>query len=368
MLPDRPAYKGGMGIDGPGAVSPVAMSNRTIARTQSTVEWGAAVLAVSAFLIVVWLAGAAAAAPAPEKAQSTEHRVIVKTVGESENEGPYLGVTMQELDDHLRKGLDVKVKTGVLVSQVLEGSPAEAGGIEDGDIIVEFDGKRVDSPAGLKSLVGDTKSGEAVKVKVIRDGDSKTLTVTIGEWPEEESFSFGGPEDFIWLEKGKNAFMGAFGQGRLGVQATDLNGDLAPYFGVKEGEGALVLDVIEGSAADEMGIKSGDVITKVKDKGVGSAKDLVGAVGDLEGGEKFDVTLVRSNKTVTLEGEVGEGLAKTYCKVMREGPEKHAAKMRIEKLPGLSDAEVDKLKAEMKELKEELKNLKRELEKVKEST
>ena len=343
------------------------MKNLAVTRTQSRAVWRAAALAVP-LLLIIWLAGAAIAGPAAEKSPPKEHRVVVK-VDEGANEGPYLGVTMQELDEHLRQGLDVKVKTGVLVSQVIEGSPAAEGGIEDGDIIVEFDGKRVDSPKGLKTLVGDSRAGEKVKVKVVRDGDPKTLTVTIGEWPEEESFSFDGPEKFIQLGEGKIWFMGGLGQGRLGVQATDLDGDLAPYFGVKEGEGALVLEVMKGSVADGMGVKSGDVITKVKDNDVGSVTDLVGAVGDLEGGEKFDLTLVRSNKTLKLQGEAGENdIEKTYRKVLRLAPDSRESKLKIEKLRGMSDTEIDKLREDMNELKKELKNLKEELEKVKEST
>jgi serine protease Do len=343
------------------------MKERVVSRSQPQAAWRAAVLA-GPVLLLVWLAGAAVAVPAAEKTQKKEYRVVTESRNEDPGDMPYLGVTMQELDEHLRKGLDVKVKTGVLVSQVMEGSPAEKGGIEDGDIIVEFNGKRVDSPEGLKELVGGTPTGETVKVKVVRDREPRTLTVTIGERPEDESLSFRAPENFIWLDQGKNWFKGAFGQGRLGVQATDLNGDLAPYFGVKEGGGALVLEVVEGSVAENMGVKSGDVIVKVKDEDIGSVKDLVGAVGKLEGGEKFDVTLLRSKKSMTLQGEAGEGLETSYRKALRAVPEVRVPKMKIEKLHGMSDAEMDKLRGEMNELKKEMEQLKEELENIKESS
>jgi len=348
-------------------MSPVAMKNRVVTWNQPQSTWWVAVL-VGSGLLFVWLVGAAVAAPAAEKTQKKVYRIVTESGNEDPSNTPYLGITMQELDEHLRKGLDVKVKTGVLVSQVMEGSPAEKGGMEDGDIIVEFNGKRVDSPAGLKELVGDTQAGETVKVKVVRDREPKTLTVTIGDWPEDESLSFEAPENLIWLEQGKNWMKGAFGQGRLGVQATDLNGDLAPYFGVKEGGGALVLEVVDGSVAEGMGVKSGDVIVRIKDEDIGSVKDLVGVVGELEGGEKFDLTLVRSKKTMTLQGEAGEGLDTAYRKALRSVPEVRVPKMKIEKLHGMSDAEMDKLKGEMNELKKEMEKLKEELEKIKESS
>lgn len=358
-----------MGVIGPGAMSPVAMKNRVVARSHPQAAWWVVALAGSV-LLLVWLAGAAAAVPAAGETQKKEVRIVTESRNEDRSDTPYLGVTMQELDEQLRKGLDVKVKTGVLVSQVMEGSPAEEGGIQDGDVIVEFNGKRVDSPAGLKELVGNTQAGETVKVKVVRDREPKTLTVTIGEWPEDESLSFVAPENFMWLDQGKNWLKGAFGQGRLGVQATDLNGDLAPYFGVKEGGGALVLGVVEGSIAENMGVKSGDVIVKVKDEDIGSVKDLVGAVGELEGGEKFDLTLVRSKKTMTLKGEAGEiGQAERACReTLRGRYDVRVPKMKIEKLHRMSDAEIDKLRGEMNELKKEMENLKEELEKIKEST
>jgi len=355
-------------------MSPVAMKNRVVAWNQPQSTWWVAVLVGSA-LLFVWLVGAAAAGPGAastdaEKTHKKEYRVVTEGRSEEQSDKSYLGVTMQELDEQLRKGLDVKVKTGVLVNEVMEGSPAADAGIQDGDVIVEFNGKRVDSPAGLKELVGETKAGETVKVKVVRDGEPKTLTVTMGEWPEDESLSFVAPENFMWLDQGKNWFKGAFGQGRLGVQATDLNGDLAPYFGVKEGGGALVLEVVEGSTADTMGLKAGDVIVKVKDEDIGSAKDLVGAVGELEGGEKFDLTLVRSKKAMTLQGEAGENgeAERAYRKVLRGTSDVRVPKMKIEKLHTMSDAEIDKLRGEMKELKKEMENLKEELEKIKEST
>jgi len=225
------------------------------------VSWFA--LALSVMLTVCLASPALAGSKSKKDAAAEAEKAYEKEMLSKKSDRPFLGVNMQELDDELRKGLDVDVEHGVLISEVIEGGPAQEAGIEDGDVIVEFNGKRVDSPSGLRELVGGLKVGDKVKVKVISENKPKTLTVTLGEYPEEESWSFFAPDQLRWLDDGTQAFVEAVGKGRLGVHVTDLNEDLAPYFGVKEGEGVLVLDVTQGSVGEKMGIKAGDVITKV---------------------------------------------------------------------------------------------------------
>jgi S1-C subfamily serine protease len=315
------------------------------------------------FLLAACVVASAAAMPTTQRDRDKVKQKDTKPQAEvSRADKAYLGVAMQELDEEVLKGLDTNVTRGVLISQVLEGSPAEEAGIQEGDIVVEFDRKEVSSPDELRNLVEDSRVGEAVKVKVIRDGEPKTLSVTVGQYPEEVKWGMGSPEEFHWYGHPGELRGMFFGSGRLGVRVTDLNEDLAPYFGVKEGEGVLVLGVNEESTAEKMGIKSGDVIVKMKGEAVGSVDDLTGMVGKLESGEKFDVSIVRSKKAMTLEGEAPESLSDLYRKEIRIGPEAQARKLAV-----MSDAEMDKLKQEMKSIQKELEDLKKELGKMKES-
>jgi len=276
----------------------------------------------------------------------------------------YLGVKMQELDDNLREGLDIKVKTGVLINEVIEGSPAEAAGIEDGDVVIEFNGEKVESPAALRDLVAKTEAGETVKVKVFRDNRIKTYDVTIGDWPKEFSWNVVAPEHMVWFDKGKDFLLSSFGRGRLGVHVTELNEDLASYFDANEGEGVLVTDVVEKSTAEEMGIKAGDIIVKVGAEDVGSKDELIDAVGEVDPGDPIEVTVIRKNKKVTLEGEMQETAAATYVRSLKSYPRQ----LRMHDVYKLSDDELDELKTEMEALKKEMEEMREQLKKVERKT
>jgi S1-C subfamily serine protease len=276
----------------------------------------------------------------------------------------YLGVKMQELDDDLREGLDLNVKSGVLINEVIEGSPAAEAGIEDGDVIIEFNGEKVDSPETLKELVADIESGETVKVKVFRDNRVKSYDVTIGDWPEDQTWSVLAPEHMRWFDKGKDMVFTSFGRGRLGVHVSELNEDLAPYFDAEEGEGVLVTRVVDESTAEEMGIKAGDVITSVGEDEVGSKDELIDAVQDIEPGESFEVTVIRQKKTMKLDGEMQENAATAYVRALKAYPRTikmpHFEKHHFE----FSDDEMEALKKELEELREELEEMKKELKRV----
>lgn len=344
-------------------MNPIEMKNRSIAEGCGAPS-SIAVAAVT-ILAVLSLVSVALAGPGTEGGDSGKVRKKVVVV--SVTDKPFLGVNMQELDAEILKGLDASVKKGVLVTEVVDGSPAEEAGIEDGDIIVAFDRNDVESPSGLKKLVEESHVGDTVRVKVIRNGDPQVIKVTVGQRPEEDTWAE-APEAFHWIGDGKDLFTMNQGRGRLGVKIADLNAGLAPYFGVNEGEGVLVLGVVEGSAAEKMGIEAGDVIVKVQGEKIGSTDELTGAVAGLESGAKIDVSVVRSKKDVTLQGEVGENLADHYIKALRVAPDKHLSKIEKFDLGGVPDVEMKKMRKEMDEMKRELEKVREELEKVKESS
>jgi S1-C subfamily serine protease len=306
----------------------------------------------------VWVAVAEAGDKDKEKT------IHIYTSGDDVDKG-YLGVKMQELDDDLREGLDIKVKSGVLINEVIEGSPAEVAGIEDGDVIIEFNGEKVDSPSALQDLVASLESGETVEIKIFRDNRVKTYEVTIGDWPEDNTWSVIAPEHMMWFDKGKNFLFSSFGRGQLGVNVAELNDDLAPYFDAKKGEGVLVTNVVDESTAMEMGIKAGDVIVKVADEEIGSREELVDAVHEIEPGEAFEVTVIRQKSTVTLEGEMQEAAATAYVNALKG----HSSRLRIPRMEmhdmhEFSDDEMEELRKEMETLREELEEMKKELKKV----
>ncbi|MFH1755905.1 MAG: PDZ domain-containing protein, partial [Candidatus Latescibacterota bacterium] len=236
-------------------------------------------------LLVAVAFGMTALVIAPGSVDAGKEKVTGKQEG-------YLGVTLQSLTDEIIEGLHLKVRRGVLVSEVLDDSPADEAGVEEGDVIIVYNGEKVDTPKELIKLVQKTSVGEKVKLKVARDEDTKTIVVTIGEKPEAFAFQVPGikgmPDKMISILK-----PGV----QLGVKIQDLeNGDLAEYFGVEEGEGVLVIGVIDDSAAEEAGVKAGDVIIGLNDEEIESGEALIDEVQEMESGDAFELVVLRHGK------------------------------------------------------------------------
>ncbi|MGA2620607.1 MAG: trypsin-like peptidase domain-containing protein [Thermoguttaceae bacterium] len=97
----------------------------------------------------------------------------------------WLGVSMQELTPELAEKLDLHVSNGALVSGVLPGSPAERAGFKPGDVVVKWNGKAIHGPSELSMEVAWTKVGQQATATIVREGQEKTLSVTVGERPPQ---------------------------------------------------------------------------------------------------------------------------------------------------------------------------------------
>lgn len=305
---------------------------------------GAAILTMAVVLV-------AAAGAHPHK----RHMIRI------ESEGAFLGVTMQELTEELRKGLNSKAKNGVLVSSVVEGSAAERAGIEEGDIIVEFDGNKVESPDALRELIAEKEVKDEVSVKFVREGKSKTIDLTLGDWADHSPMAiFGDADRFeIALPRGEqfSSMIAHLRPRQLGVRAHEMDADLSSYFGVDEGEGVLVLGVEGETTAEQAGIKAGDVIVALEDKKVETIGDIREAMSALEKGDELNITVVRKNKRVKLKGEVQDAknvwIDQFPREMRRHGRGMHKLYLGVE----------DDLREQMKELRKELDELKKEFNK-----
>jgi serine protease Do len=291
--------------------------------------------------------------------------------GDNDEPAPgYLGIYMQKLTGQLRKALDLKEKEGVLVSHVLKDSPAEEAGLEEGDVIVEYHGDRLDSPRDLRERVRDTSLGESVNLRILRDGDELILPVVIGERPNDQHFyaffDDDGPghwEHFAYPHDESYKFVRRH-SANLGVVVTGLNADLAAYFDVKEDQGVLVLEVLPNSAAEEAGLKAGDVITKIDGSKVASADDLRDAVGDLESEEEFRISIVRHGKNQRLDAELDTSTRGSTPNTGWLSPPLDGLPPFRWMRPPLEDDlrdEIDRLRKELKELRQELKGLREDI-------
>ena len=167
-----------------------------------------------------------------------------------------LGVLIQPITDELAESFGLKDKGGAIVSQVLPGSPAEEAGIRQGDVIIEFNGEKVDSFHDLPKMVNIQPVGSKSKIKIVRDGKTMTLAVKLGEQKDRAAKSKEEIE-----EKSTDT-------PKLGLKIQNITPDIAEGLGITEKEGVVVTGVNPGSPAQEAGIREGDVILEVNRKQV----------------------------------------------------------------------------------------------------
>ena len=190
----------------------------------------------------------------------------------------YLGVAIQDINPALAKQFKLKDSNGALVGEVVAKSPAEKAGVKDGDVVLEYNGKKVVDSRRLKLAVGETKPGTTVPVKVLRDGDTKTLNITVQELPGGDKLA-------------QNGSSSTADNGTLnGVTVADLDAQARQEFRIPEKvKGVIVTEVQEDSAAAEAGLKPGDVILEINRHPVKNAEEAVRMTEET----KEKVTLLR---------------------------------------------------------------------------
>ena len=185
-----------------------------------------------------------------------------------------IGVQIQELSQELAHSFGLNGTDGALVSSVARGGPAEKAGIKSGDVILEFNGKRVQDSRDLPLVVAASKPGTDVNVKIWRDGAENTLTVTVGELKPEKVALKGG-------ESGEG--------GRLGLAVRELTPDQKEALDVK---GGLLVGGVGGPAA-RAGIQEGDVVLAVNGEQIKSIEQFKAMVDKAAGGRPVALLIQR---------------------------------------------------------------------------
>ena len=205
----------------------------------------------------------------------------------------YLGVSIQELTQDLARQFGTADVKGVLVSDVLADSPAKRAKLERGDVIVEFDGHAVENPTQFRNLVAATPIGKKVRVKLLRDGKSRELDVTIAEQPKTVAQS-----DSAEDEGGETSRAGAF----AGLDVRELTAELARRFNLPRDNkgGVIVARIADGSPAGEAGLQVGDVISEVNRKPTANLRDFQKVAGGLGSKEPALVLVLRNGRSLYL--------------------------------------------------------------------
>jgi serine protease Do len=217
--------------------------------------------------------------------------------------GSYLGVMVQEIDSERAKALKLPEEAGVEITRVESDSPADKAGLKTGDVILQYNGQRVEGMEQFSRLVRETPVGRDTKLNIVRDGAPQTVTAKVGARRALPGFVPLPSDRFeIRIPDIPRSFM-SWRSPALGVEAESLDGQLAQFFGVKEG--VLVRSVIKGGAAEKAGIRAGDVITRVGDTRVATPADISSALRSSKG-KQVAVVVMRDHKETTVNVTLGD--------------------------------------------------------------
>ncbi len=179
----------------------------------------------------------------------------------------WLGVHIQSIDEALAESMDLEDDEGALVSSVEPESPADRSGMKVGDVILEFGDQEVENARALPRMVANTDKGDKVQVTVWRDGERKSLDVTLGSLPGEETVAMAESQE------------ADDDTPKLGLSLSALSKEAKKHFNVSDDEvGVLIVDVVRDGPASKQGLQRGDIITRVGQTKVTKPEEVVSAV------------------------------------------------------------------------------------------
>ncbi len=199
-------------------------------------------------------------------------KVMDDLISKGEVTRGYIGLVPQDINEDLARAMKLSGTGGVLVGDVDKGGPADKAGVKRGDVIVEFNGKKVENSTQLRNMAAQTKPGTPVKIGLLRNGKETTLTVTLFERPKEP-----GRERIPQKQQEEPQT-----SQKLGLSVQMLTPDIADQLGYQNESGVVVTEVYSGSPAEEAGLQRGDLIKEVNRREVRTIQDFEREVKDLK--------------------------------------------------------------------------------------
>jgi len=185
----------------------------------------------------------------------------------------WLGVSVQDISEDIAKSMKIKDKSGALISDVFKGDPADKAGLKSGDVVTEINGKPVKDTHELLLMIAGFRIGETIKIKIVRDGQEKVLPITIAERTEKSEMAS--------AQQSGEAF---------GMAVQEITPEIAQHLGLTIKKGLIVVDVQEGTVAEEVGIQPQDIILQVNKVKVTTMKEYQKEIA--KAGEKGSILLL----------------------------------------------------------------------------
>jgi serine protease Do len=174
----------------------------------------------------------------------------------------WLGVSVQDITEDIAKSMKLKDRGGALINDVFKGDPADKAGLKSGDVITDINGKKIKDTHELLIIIAAFRVGETVAIKVLRDGQEKSVSITVAERKDQGEIAS--------TRNGSETF---------GMIVQEITPEIAKHLGLSTKKGVIVVDVQEGSTADEVGIQPQDIILQVNKVKVESMKDYAREIG-----------------------------------------------------------------------------------------
>lgn len=323
-----------------------------------------AVMMILAAFVACMVSAAPAATGKYEEAKEKYKEAQEKY--EKSSKTAWLGVYLQDVTSDIKEAMDLKSRRGALIAGVMDDSPAEEAGIEQEDVVIELNGEKVKGTSHLTRLIKGHSPGDAVTLKIVRDGEQKSIAVILGKRPKSELKIVEPLLRDLYMPHADVYSLAYHSGSRIGVKVQSLTEQLGEYFGVEDGQGALITEVEEDMPAEKAGLKAGDVIVEADGEDIEDTGDLVGVISEKEEGDKVKITVMRDRSSRSFEVEVEESEAWSSS----DWGDFAKVKILSDKLKKPETVwfgkESSDLEDEMEELKEELEELKQELEEIRE--
>lgn len=212
--------------------------------------------------------------------------VMTQLISEGKVTRGWLGVTIQNLNPELSREFGLNKISGALVTDVFTGSPAQKADLRRGDVIIEINGKEIRNVESLRNIVAQSKVGTDIKLKILRDGRTLNVSISVTEFPQELAHAAPVEPEVAPQTKG-DMF--------AGLSVMNITNDIAKQLGLSNNEkGVVIVKVDNYSVAGEAGLKKGDVIQEINKKRV---KDLSDFNKVLSGIREGDTVLVFINRS-----------------------------------------------------------------------
>lgn len=193
----------------------------------------------------------------------------------------WLGIMIQDITPELAKSFDMKETKGALVADVLSDSPAQKAGLKQGDIVIGMNGKPIDDAHTLSRMVAAISPNTKISLKIIRDGKTKEIDVTIGTMPEEGAETAPAKKESAW-----------------GLTVQNLTPELAKQFGWEADERGVMISAVEpDSAAAEARLRAGDLIKEVNRQKIQNLRDYKQAVEKAKKDQSLLLLIKRGENT-----------------------------------------------------------------------